>query len=162
MQKSLFLFLFVVALIVSPVVAGNFSQEMNPSQVVYLNKTYVKNDSGAIPFNVWAGAIIAGLVLLILSFLKFPRGEEGLISIMAWFPIGIALFSSFAVERITSAGIAIDATGELIIIEQYTVTSYTTIALGLFVLLVFGFGNTYRIWAYQTKAMKEEAQEVME
>ena len=120
-------------------------------QTVITNKTYVLNPPGTTPFNIWAGAAIIGLLLLLVSFLKFPSGEEGLISIVAWIPIGFAMLTSFAVDRITSTGYSMDAAGTPILIEIHTVSNYSSIAIALLILLVFAIGNTYRIWITQNK-----------
>jgi hypothetical protein len=139
-MKSILLALILVGLIAGASAAP---------QTVIMNKTYVNEPPGTTPFNIWVGAIIVGIILMMFSFLKFQNGEEGLISIMAWIPIGYAAFTSFAVDRITSIGYSADALGTPILIEIHTIGDYGTIAILLIVLLVFAIGNTYRIWASQ-------------
>jgi len=118
-------------------------------QTVIMNKTYVVEPSGTTPFNIWAAGIIIGIALILVSLLRFPDGEEGLVSVIAWFPLGFSLFTSFAVDRITSIGYATDPSGTPILIETHTVSNFWTVAILIMVLLAFALGNTYRIYAYQ-------------
>ena len=120
-------------------------------QPVIVNKTYVLEPAGTTPFNIWAGSIIMGVILFLLSLGKFPHGEEGIVSIISWIPLGFAMFTSMAVDRITSTGYAADTSGTPILIEMHTVGSYYDIAIVLLVLLLVAFGNTYRIYANQAQ-----------
>ena len=144
--------LFFLILILAGMVAAVSAAPVEVS----INKTYVIEPAGTTPFNLWVGSILLGVFLVLLSFLKFRDGEEGLISVIAWIPIAFATFTSFAVDRITSTGYATDATGTPILIELHTVSSYPIIALVLLIMLVFAMGNTYRIAANQM-TMKEKA-----
>jgi hypothetical protein len=126
---------------------------MNPTKV------YVLDESGTTPFNVWAGAIILGLILILISFLHFPAGEEALVSIFAWIPIGYAMVTSFAVDTISGAGVGAGLAGttDVTSIEVHTVHHFDVIAVILFIVLAFAIGNTWRIAANQ-KRMSEMAQ----
>ena len=116
---------------------------------VIMNKTYVLDPGNTTPVSIWIAAIVLGFILIVISFIKFQDGEEGLISIIAWIPLGFALVTSFAVDRITSIGYATDAAGTPILIETHTVTSFWQVALILFIILAFAVGNTWRIYANQ-------------
>lgn len=142
--KSLFFALLLVGLIVSAASATSVPIETN--------KTYVVEPTGTTPFNIWAGAILLGVALVIISFAKWPDGTEGLISIISWIPIGFAMYTSFAVDRITSTGYSAASDGTPILIEMHTVSSYATVAIFLFVFLIFAIGNTWRIYGNQAEA----------
>jgi hypothetical protein len=113
---------------------------------VNVTKVYVLDQSGTTPFNIWAGAIILGAALLIISLLHFPGGEEDFVSVLAWIPIAYAMFASFAVDMATGAGVGVAAAGtEATSLEVHTIYSFWPIAIVLFVVLIFAFVNTYRI-----------------
>jgi len=126
--------------------------------VVNVSRVYILDQSGTTPFNIWAGAIILGLILLLISFLHFPAGEEAIVSILAWIPIGYAMVTSFAVDTVSgSAGSGISGSGgtaSFTPIEIHTVHHYDVIAVVLFILLAFAIGNTYRIAANQRQMQK--------
>ena len=116
-----------------------------------INKTYMVDPGGSTPLALWEGAWIFGFALLVLSFIRFPYGAEGFISVLAWIPFGFALYTAFAIDRITSTGFTVDASGNPVLLETHTISSYPALAIILLVLLVFSMGNTYRIWLYQTQ-----------
>ena len=138
--KSFFLSVVLSCLLISVV-----SAQAN------VTKTYIIEPPGTTPFNLWGGAILLAVVLCIVSFIRFPKGEEGLVSILSWIPAGYAMFTSFAVDRITSTGYSVDASGVPVLLETHTVSSYPTIALLLMFFLAFLIGNTYRIYMYQVE-----------
>jgi hypothetical protein len=123
--------------------------------VANVSRVYVLDQSGTTPFNIWAGAIILGLILILLSFMHFHAGEEAIISILAWIPIGYAMVTSFAVDTVSgSAGSGIAGSGgaaSFTPIEIHTIHHYDVIAVVLFIMLAFAIGNTYRIAVNQRK-----------
>ena len=137
-MKNLTLFLALAALVQSA-----------SAVAVSINKTYVVEPSGTVPFIIWVGAIVVGIILVLISFLHFSDGEEGLVSIVSWFPIGFAFLTAFAVDRITSTGYSVAADGTPILIEMHTVSSYWYVAIPLLVFLIFAIGNTIRIYSNQ-------------
>jgi hypothetical protein len=151
--KCLFL-LLLFSLAVSPVLA-DVGTTLDPADDVYINKTYTLSSDNSTPFTMWVGAIALGIFLILLSFMSslFPNGEEGLVSIIAWIPIAYALVSSFAVDKITSAGLGSvsGASDKFVLLESHTVYHFDVVAVCLFILLAFAVGNTYRIWVSQTR-----------
>ena len=133
----------------SPAAAANFSREFLYSDIVHVNQTYMLETSGAVPFPLWAGSAALGIVLLILSLLSFPNGEEILVSIGAWFPIAYAMYSAVtAVDMVSGFGatsILSGSTQTFALLIGHTVYQWPVIAAGLFVLLLVAVGNTYRI-----------------
>lgn len=164
------LFFCAVLLMVSPVIAAgdvNMTPLFDNSDLVHYNVSSVVSNDQSTPFIVWFAAAVAGIVLLVLSFMSglFSDGEEGLVSILAWLPLGFATYTSRAVDMVNAYGVTgiaeapVGANGaysfnEYVLMEAHTVYHFDVITVVLFVLLVFSFGNTYRIWATQKK-MKE-------
>ena len=143
------LVLLLVALIVGTAAAT--------PPTVTVNKTYSLDSSNTTPFNVWAGSIIIGLLLLGFSLVKFPHGEEVLVSIAAWIPVAYAMFNSFTVDTVTSSvgsGVIVSGTPQFVMVETHTVHSYPIIAVILFVILMGAIGNTIRIVMNQMEIKK--------
>ena len=146
------LFLITILLIISPVMGATLSNVLNPTDTLIVNSTTRLSNETAIPFSMWIGAIILGLVLVVISFMSvlFKDGEEGLVSIFAWIPIAYALYSSFAVDVKSSTGM-VGSGGDYVILESHTIYHFDVVALCLLILLVFAIGNTYRIWVSQKR-----------
>jgi hypothetical protein len=138
--------LSVLVLLALAIVAPASAAMVNTSTV------YVLDQSATTPFTVWAGAIVLGGALLVLSLWHFPGGEEDFVSVLSWFPLGFAMFTSFAVDTGTGTGVGVSDAGEIIAVDVHQVHSYWPIAIALFVILVFAIANTYRI---VTNARKE-------
>jgi hypothetical protein len=132
-----------MVLVVAPAGAQNLTKLLPAGSII--NQTYVLDSSGTTPFTLWVGAAVLGFALLILSCWHFPGGEEDFISVLAWIPLGFAMFTSLAVDRVTSAGGATSATGGIIVTEVHTIYNWWPIGIILFVILVFAIANTYRI-----------------
>ena len=115
-----------------------------------MNKTYTLNTDSGTPVMLWIGAIVLGIVLMILSCIHFENGEEGLISIAAWLPIAFALYTSYTVDVITNAGTVASSAG-ITQVESHTIYQFSTIAIILMIVLAAAIGNTYRIWVSQKK-----------
>lgn len=133
------------------VMAANISQEM--SQNLTVNKTFTLDGGGTTPVTLWLGAIILGIVLIVLSFHQFGNGEEGLVSIMAWIPWAFAMYTSMAVDVITNAGTVASAAG-ITQVESHTIYQFNLIAMLCLIGLAGAIANTWRIWVSQKK-MKE-------
>ena len=125
---------------------------------VNVTRVYTLDESGTTPFNVWAGAIILGLVLVIISFGHFPAGEEAIVSVLAWIPIGYAMVTSFAVDTVSGAGVGAGLMGstDVTSIELHTIHHFDLIAVVLLILLAGAIGNTYRI-AMNQKVLQKMA-----
>ena len=168
--KSPFFLVLLVLLLIPASASAAMNRTFDADDQVHLNITYVLDQSGATPFDVWAGAIIIGLALLVLSCWHFPGGEEDFISVLAWIPIGFAMFTSLAVDRVTSygmTGMMVNATApkgiilhEYALMENHTIYNWWPMGVILFVILVFAFANTYRIvHAARKESLPQQVQE---
>lgn len=159
--RYLFYGILIAWLLISSAQGALMNKTFGAGDVVIVNQTFVVSDSTATPFLIWAASAYLGIILLVLSFFSFPEGEEGLISILAWIPIGFTMFTSFSVDMVNGSGFT-GGSGVYVLLENHTIYSFTTVAIVYFILLVFAFGNTYRIWATQKKlkaVIKEEEAE---
>ena len=147
------IFLFLISLLIFTAVIMPVAATSTP---VNVTKIYTIDGSGATPYSFWIGSILLGIALLVISFLHFPAGEEGLVSIIAWIPIGFAMYAAFAVDVVSGGG-GISGPVEYIAVETHSVHSFPTIAVALFILLLFAIGNTIRI-AGNLKKLNEMAQ----
>lgn len=150
-HRYILLLLILTILVGQMVSAANISQEM--SQNLTVNKTFTLDGGGTTPVTLWLGAIILGIVLIILSFHQFGNGEEGLVSIMAWIPWAFAMYTSMAVDVITNAG-TVSSTSGVTMVESHTIYQFNLIAMLCLIGLAGAIGNTWRIWVSQKK-MKE-------
>ena len=123
------------------------------AQNLTVNKTFTLDAGASTPVTLWMGAIVLGVILVLLSFLSFPNGEEGLVSIGAWVPIAYAMYTSMSVDAITNAGTVASSAG-ITQVESHTIYQFNTFSIILLIVLAFAIGNTYRIWVSQKK-MKE-------
>ena len=99
-------------------------------------------------------------MLIVLSFTQFPEGGEGLISILAWFPIAFAMYNSFSVDVIAGYGatsILSGSTQTFALMVGHTIYHFDVAAAGLFLLLLFALGNTVRIWL-NAKRLNQQGQ----
>jgi hypothetical protein len=152
-QSDLFLLVFIVMGILAftvPVSAANVTHQLPSSQDLTVNQTFTLSPGGSTPAVMWFGAILIGIVLVILSFLPFPNGEEGLLSIAAWIPIAYAMYTALKVDVITNAGTVVSSAG-VTQVESHTIYQFNTEAIILLVLLAAAIGNTWRIWVSQKK-----------
>jgi hypothetical protein len=149
--RSRYLFLVLVLLFfVQGVMAADPVHAIPMSQNLTVNKTFTLAAEGSTPVTLWLGAIVLGIVLVVLSFHDFPNGEEGLVSIAAWVPIAYAMYTSYAVDSITNAGTVASSIG-ITQVESHTIYQFNTIAILLMIFLAAAIGNTYRIWVSQKK-----------
>jgi hypothetical protein len=138
-----------------PTAPINYTPVFNVTSIVHQNQTFVNDKTGATPMPVWIGSVAMGIILLMIScVIPFPRGEEGLVSIMAWFPIGYSVFTAFKIDTVTGYGVTSYA-GEFVLMEQHMIYHFDMIAMVLLVLFGFAIGNTYRIWVTQKKAAEK-------
>jgi len=140
-------------LVVQGVTAANVTHDMPPSQNLSVNKTFTLDGGGTTPVTLWLGGIVLGILLILLSFVHFDGGEEGLVSIMAWVPLAFSMYTSNNVDAITNAGLAASASG-IVQVESHTIYQFNTISILCMIMLAFAIVNTYRIWVSQKK-MKE-------
>jgi hypothetical protein len=150
------IFLFLISLLVFMAVISPAAATSPP---VNVTRIYTIDESGATPYSFWIGCILAGIALLVISFIHFPAGEEGLVSIIAWIPIGFAMYAAFAVDMVTGsgAGAAISGSSNYVAIEAHSIHSFPTVAIALFILLLGAIGNTIRI-AGKLKKLNEMSQ----
>jgi hypothetical protein len=149
--RSKYLFLVLIfLLIVQGVSAADPVHPIPTAQNLTVNKTFTLDAGASTPVTLWLGAIVMGVVLILLSFHGFPNGEEGLVSIAAWVPIAYAMYTSYSVDAITNAGLAASASG-IIQVESHTIYQFNTIAILLMIFLAAAIGNTWRIWVSQKK-----------
>jgi hypothetical protein len=150
------IFLFLISLLIFTTIVSPAAATTPP---VNVTRIYTIDESGATPYSFWIGCILAGLALLVISFIHFPAGEEGLVSIIAWIPIGFAMYAAFAVDMVTGsgAGAAVSGTSNYVAIEAHSVHSFPAVAVALFILLLGAIGNTIRI-AGNLKKLNEAAQ----
>lgn len=143
--------LLLLIILSQTVMAADITHNM--SQNLTVNKTFTLDAGGTTPVSLWVGSIILGLILIVLSFHHFERGEEGLVSIMAWIPLAFAMYTSMAVDVITNAGTIAGPTG-ITQVESHTIYQFNTIAILCMIGLAGAIANTWRIWVDQKK-MKE-------
>ena len=137
-------------------VSAQMSANFSPSDHVVVNTTYLISNSPGLPYEIWILSIVATILLVLISFVSFPHGEEGLASIMAWFTSGLAFTSAFNVDHITSYGV-VASNLSYILIEKHTIYHFDMIAyVCLLPMLIFTVANSIRIWL-NMKAMKEVA-----
>ena len=129
---------------------------VSATATVNTTRVFVLDSSGTTPLYIWAGAIILGLVLILISFVGFPHGEEAIVSILAWIPTAYAMFTSFAVETVSGAGVGAGLSGssDITTVEVHTIHAYPVIAVVLFIVLMFAIGNTVRIVTNQMAMRK--------
>jgi len=142
--------LLLVFLLTQGVTAANVTHDMPASQNLTVNKTFTLDGGGTTPVTLWLGGIVLGILLILLSFVHFDGGEEGLVSIMAWIPLAFAMYTSNSVDAITNAGLAASASG-ITQVESHTIYQFNTISILCMIMLAFAIANTYRIWVSQKK-----------
>ena len=142
--------LLLVFLLTQGVTAANVTHDMPASQNLTVNKTFTLDGGGTTPVTLWLGGIVLGIVLILLSFVHFDGGEEGLVSIMAWIPLAFSMYTSNSVDAITNAGLAASASG-ITQVESHTIYQFNTISILCMIMLAFAIANTYRIWVSQKK-----------
>lgn len=151
MNFRYFLFVLLLLSVLTSTVSGQImNKSFQATDIVIINQTYTISNNPSTPFLIWAASGYLGILLLILSFFSFPKGEEGLISILAWIPLAFTMFTSFAVEVVNGSGV-VGGSGTYVLIENHTIYAFNTIAILFMVLLAFAIGNTYRIWIDQKK-----------
>jgi hypothetical protein len=149
-SRTIFLLLLIFC-IVQGVSAADPTHEL--SQNLTVNKTFTLDGGGTTPVTLWVGAIVLGILLVLISFAHFDNGEEGLVSIMAWIPLAYAMLSASTVDVITNAGTVASSSG-ITQVESHTIYQFNLISIILLLALCGSIGNTYRIWVSQKK-MKE-------
>ena len=140
------LFLLAMVVIVSSV-SATMTTTFDPTTTVIVNSTTILSNATGIPWNLWIYSIATTLVLLIISFVNFKHGEEGLISIATWFTSGFALLSAFNIDRIVGGGFVETGAGAMIFMEKHTLYHFDLIAwsclLPLFVACLLNTGRIY-------------------
>ena len=154
--RNLLYAIIIASFLIGTVSGAAMNKTFQPTDIVVINQTYTISNNPSTPFIIWAASAYLGILLLILSFFQFPKGEEGLISILAWIPIAFTMFTSFAVDVVNSSGV-VGGSGTYALIENHTIYSFNTIAILFMVILAFAIGNTYRIWVDQKKMVEVSA-----
>ena len=121
---------------------ANFSETTS----VIVNSTYVITDAPGTPMFMWIAAIIGTIILILISFLQFRHGEEGLVAVAAVFGSSFSFATAWNVDQITTSGIVLNG-DTYAIIEKHTIYHFDTIALFILLpLLLFTLANVARIW----------------
>jgi len=143
-------FLGVLALACS---ASAQMQQTFPSyDTIIANQTWILSNATTTPIELWAGAILLTIALILVSFYKgFDLTERGVVSIMAWFSAGFAYTTAFSVDQITAAGVTSFVTNNTVVaIEQHTIYHFDWIAytclLPLLILAVLNTIGIYMSW----------------
>lgn len=149
-----FLFLLITLFFIITPVSAEITKVFTQGDLAIYNKSYTIPTDGSTPYSLWTGAILLGIILILLSFTSgiYPNGEEGLVSILSWIPISYALYASFAVDVLQGFGVTsqcLGTSGEYVLMESHSVYHFDVVAICLFILLAFAIGNTYRIWVSQ-------------
>jgi hypothetical protein len=149
-------FLLSSLLFAEPAFASSLNTNFGTNQTGIYNVTYLLTQNPAVPWWFWIGTTLLGIGLLLLSFWHFPDGEEGLVSIMAWFPLGLAAYTSFAVEQPISYGATALINGTsaqqmYVMMESHVVYHLDLAGVGLIILTAFAIGNSYRIYVNQKR-----------
>ena len=139
--------------------AVEFSPQVTGDSVHY-NITTRIDDSNATPFDIWILAAILGLVLFFWTIIGSQKSQgdlerDAVISVLAWIPIGFTAYTSFAVERITSAGTATTTASGIVLLENHVIYHFDAIGIIYGILFVVAIVNTIRILALH-KSLKLE------
>lgn len=145
MRLQGYLLILIAALLFFQPVSAAMTNTFGSADTVIVNRTDVISESKSTPISVWILSIIATVILVLISFLKFPKGEEGLVAVMAIFPAVFSYIAAFNVDQITVAGVTA-ASGTYHILEKHTIYHFDDIAhFILLPLLVWTIVNVIRI-----------------
>lgn len=141
--------------------AVDFSPQVTGDSVHY-NITTRIDDSNATPFDIWILAAILGVVLFFWTIIGAQKSQgdlerDAVVSVLAWIPIGFTAYTSFAVERITSAGSATTANSGIVLLENHVIYHFDAIGIIFGILFVVAIVNTVRILALH-KALTLQAE----
>lgn len=155
------IFLLVALLIIIPV-SAEFAPEITADDVHY-NITSHIDDGTTTPFDIWFIAAALGVILFFLS-LTTPKTtaeveRDTLVSIFAWVPIGFTAYTSFAVDRITSAGVTTTANSGIVLLENHVIYSFGVIGILFAIFLILAIINTFRIIAVH-KALRLQQENI--
>ncbi len=160
MRRSIYgiLIVLLVGMVVG-VQAVDFSPQVTGDSVHY-NVTTRIDDSNATPFDIWLLAAILGVVLFFWTIIGAQKTQgdlerDAVVSVLAWIPIGFTAYTSFAVERITSAGSATTTASGIVLLENHVIYHFDTIGIIYGILFVIAIVNTIRILAVH-KALRLE------
>ena len=154
--------LFVISILVpfTSAYSADFTPVFPATDTVHYNITYELDKSATTPIDIWAAAIIVGLVLFLFSLLVLPNGAEDIVSVMAWIPIGFASWSSFAVSSIAASGVT-SQSDTYVLMEHHIVYTFPTIGILLLIFLLVAIGNTYRIISFHKKLNAQQEEEYL-
>ena len=162
MRLQYIVFVALIFLLISPSFAS-MTTTFDSTDTILVNRTDVMSDSKEVPMQMWLLSIMVSIVLVIVSFSRFPVGEEILISIMAIAPAWYAYLTAHNVDQIVVTGIT-TVSGGYQIIEKHTIYHFDDLALFILLpLAVFTIINSFRIWLnyrqIKRAAMFEERQD---
>jgi len=153
--------LLIIAFPVSAATNPNFTPVFDSDDQVHYNVSSHIDTSGATPFEVWGVAALTGLVLFFLS-LKVSAStaeieRDALISVISWIPLAFTAYTSFAVDRITSFGVAglVETQSpqggiqfhEYVLLENHVIYHFDFIGILFAILFIIAIINTIRILA---------------
>jgi hypothetical protein len=141
--------------------AADFSPQVTGDSVHYNVTTHI-DTSNATPFDIWILAAILGVVLFFWTIIGTQKSSgdlerDAVVSVLAWIPIGFTAYTSFAVERITSAGSATTAASGIVLMENHVIYHFDAIGIIFGILFVVAIVNTVRILALH-KSLKLESE----
>jgi hypothetical protein len=147
MRFRFLLVLFLATTILATSASASMTTVFDPATSVIVNSTSVLSNAEGMPYDLWIYSILTSIVLLILSFVTFKHGEEGIISIATWFTSGFALFSAFNIDRIVGSGLMETSDGVIVFMEKHTLYHFDLMAwtclLPLFVVCLLNTGRIY-------------------
>lgn len=126
--------ILILITILSIPASAAFTTTFGANDSVLVNRTDVMSDSKAVPINIWILTIVISIILVLISFVRFPIGEEILVAIMAIPPAWYAYLTAYNVDQITVSDI-VTVAGGYQIIEKHAIYHFDDIAL--FILLPF-------------------------
>ena len=142
---------------------ADFTPEVTGDSVHY-NVTTRIDTSNATPFDIWILAAILGVVLFFWTIIGQQKTQgdlerDAVVSVLAWIPIGFTAYTSFAVERITSAGSATTTASGIVLLENHVIYHFDAIGIIYGILFVVAIVNTVRILAlHKSLQLETEAQ----
>ena len=162
-------------LLCSPALAvnPNFTPIFDVADEVHINASSMHDTDAATPWWVWGSTILLGLGFFIYSLqTRTSTGDlerDGVVSVMAWFPLAYAAVTSFNVSMVTGMGVtgliesqapngAIN-THEYVLLQNTMIYHFPTVGIALAVVFVIAIVNTLRIISMHKtlKAQQEQS-----
>jgi len=124
--------------------AADYTSAINSSQNVYTNKSYQMNDNSSTPIVLFILLACSGFYLLIFSIIADPGQGSDIFGYVAVPILGLAAWTSRALDVITSGGTVNTASG-IVVLESHTIYSNPAITIIFIILLIISLLNVYRV-----------------